>query len=48
MKFLAKPDDKRPDIDSMMTNRFAGAIKLTSAEWDQAQKNCQEFRAYMT
>jgi NitT/TauT family transport system substrate-binding protein len=48
MKYLAKPDDKRPDIDSMMTNKFTGTIKLTGAEWDQAQKNCQEFGAYLT
>jgi hypothetical protein len=32
----------------MMTNKFAGGIKFTDAEWDQAQKNCQEFRAYVT
>ena len=47
MKYLAKPDDKRPDIDSMMTNKFTGMVKFTDAEWGQAQKNSQEFRAYL-
>ncbi len=48
MKYIAKPEDKRPSLDSMMTNKFTGAIKFTDAEWDQAEKNCQEFRAYVT
>jgi ABC-type nitrate/sulfonate/bicarbonate transport system substrate-binding protein len=48
MKYIAKPDDKRPSVDSMMTNKFTGGIKFTDAEWDQAQKNSQEFRAYVT
>lgn len=48
MKYIAKPEDKRPDVASIMTNKYAGGIKFTSAEWDQALKNCQEFRAYVT
>jgi NitT/TauT family transport system substrate-binding protein len=48
MKYIANPGDKRPEIDGMMTNKFAGSIKFTDAEWDQAQKNSQEFRAYVT
>ena len=48
MKYLATPDEKRPDIDSMMTNKFTGTLKLTAAELDQAQKNSQEFKAYVT
>ena len=48
MKYIAKPEDKRPAIDSMMTNKFAGTLKFTDAEWDQAQKNSQEFRSYVT
>jgi len=48
MKYIANPGDKRPDIDAMMTNKFTGSIKFTDAEWDQAQKNSQEFRAYVT
>jgi ABC-type nitrate/sulfonate/bicarbonate transport system substrate-binding protein len=48
MKYVARPEDKRPAIDSMMTNKFAGGIKFTDAEWDQALKNCREFRSYVT
>jgi hypothetical protein len=48
MKYVAKPEDKRPDVDSMMSNKFTGAIKFSDAEWDQTQKNCQEFRAYVS
>ena len=48
MKYIAKPEDKRPDIAGMMTNKFTGGIKFTDAELDQAQKNSQEFRAYVT
>jgi hypothetical protein len=31
-----------------MTNRFAGSLKLTPAEWEQTQKNAQEFHAYVS
>ena len=48
MTYVAKPGDKRPDIAAMMTNKFTGAIKVDDAEWALAQKNCQEFRAYVT
>jgi NitT/TauT family transport system substrate-binding protein len=48
MKYIAGPGDKRPDVAKMMTNKFAGSVKLTDAEWEQTQKNCQEFRAYVT
>jgi ABC-type nitrate/sulfonate/bicarbonate transport system substrate-binding protein len=48
MKYIANPGEKRPDVASMMTNKFAGTVKLTDAEWDQTKKNCQEFRTYVT
>jgi hypothetical protein len=32
----------------MMTNRFTGTTKLTPAEWEQTQKNAQEFRPYVS
>lgn len=48
MKYVAKPDDRRPAIDGMMTNKFVGGLKFTDAELSQAQKNAQEFRAYVT
>ncbi|MBV9551821.1 MAG: ABC transporter substrate-binding protein [Alphaproteobacteria bacterium] len=48
MKYIAKPEYKRPDTASIMTNKFTGGIKLSEAEFAQAQKNSQEFRAYVT
>jgi ABC-type nitrate/sulfonate/bicarbonate transport system substrate-binding protein len=33
MEFGAPADAKRPDQDALITNRFAGKIKLTAAEW---------------
>jgi hypothetical protein len=48
MRYVAKPSDKRPTVDSMMTNRFVGSVKISGAEFDKAQKNSEEFRAYVT
>jgi NitT/TauT family transport system substrate-binding protein len=48
MKYIAKPEDKRPDIANMMSNKFVGGLKLSDAEFAAAQKNCAEFRAYVT
>jgi NitT/TauT family transport system substrate-binding protein len=48
MKYLAHEGDQRPAIDKMMTNSFTGGLKLSPAEWDQAQKNAQEFRPYVS
>jgi NitT/TauT family transport system substrate-binding protein len=47
MRYVAKPDDKRPTTDSMMTNRFVGSVKVSAAEFDKAQGNAAEFRAYV-
>jgi NitT/TauT family transport system substrate-binding protein len=48
MKYVARDTDKRPAVTDIMTNRFAGGLKLSPAEWDQAQKNAQEFRAFVS
>jgi NitT/TauT family transport system substrate-binding protein len=48
MKYLAKPGDPRPEIASVMTNRFVGGVKLSPTEWTAAQKNAQEFRPYVS
>jgi NitT/TauT family transport system substrate-binding protein len=48
MKYIARDTDKRPAVAEMMTNRFAGTTKLTPAEWEQTQKNAQEFRPYVS
>jgi hypothetical protein len=31
----------------MMTNQFVGDQKPSAAEWDEMQKNAQEFRTYL-
>jgi NitT/TauT family transport system substrate-binding protein len=48
MRYVAKPDDKRPTMDSLMTNRFAGSVKISAAEFDEAQKYSEAFRTYVT
>jgi hypothetical protein len=48
MKYIARDTDKRPAAADMMTNRFAGGLKLTPAEWEQTQTNAQEFRLYVS
>ncbi|HKM69351.1 MAG TPA: ABC transporter substrate-binding protein [Stellaceae bacterium] len=48
MKYLAKEGDQRPDIAKMMTNQFVGDLKPSPAEWEQMQKNGQEFRPYLS
>jgi NitT/TauT family transport system substrate-binding protein len=48
MQYLANPGDTRPDVAKLMTNQFAGGVKLSADEWAQAQKNAQEFRAYLS
>ena len=48
MKYIARDTDKRPEVADMMTNRFAGGLKLTPAEWEQTQKNAQEYRVYVS
>lgn len=48
MKYLAKEGDQRPDISKVMTGQFAGVLKPLPAEWEQMQKNAQEFRAYLS
>ena len=48
MKYIARDTDKRPAAADMMTNRFAGGLKLTPAEWERTQTNAQEFRLYVS
>jgi ABC-type nitrate/sulfonate/bicarbonate transport system substrate-binding protein len=48
MRYVARPGDQRPTMDSMMTNRFVGSVKISAAEFDKAQKSSEEFRAYVT
>jgi hypothetical protein len=48
MKYLARDGDKRPVASEIMTNKFAGEVKLSPAEWDKALKGAQEFRGFLS
>jgi len=48
MKYLAKEGDQRPEMAKVMTNQFVGGLKPSPADWDQMQKNAQEFHAYLS
>ena len=34
MEFSAPPDARRPDPETIISNRFAGRVKLSGAEWE--------------
>jgi NitT/TauT family transport system substrate-binding protein len=48
MKYIAREGEKRPDVAAMLTNRFAGQIRLSDAEWARAGKDMDEFRSYLS
>jgi len=48
MKYVAREGDKRPVASDIVTNKFAGQVTLSPAEWDQAIKGIQEFRGYLS
>ncbi len=49
MKNIATdPKDKRPEQDAILTNRFAGKLKLTDAEWAKAESAVAEFKAVLS
>ncbi|MBV9825165.1 MAG: ABC transporter substrate-binding protein [Alphaproteobacteria bacterium] len=48
MKFLAKPEEKRPSGDSVTTNRFAGQIKFSDDEWKTVQKGAAAYSSLLT
>jgi ABC-type nitrate/sulfonate/bicarbonate transport system substrate-binding protein len=48
MKYVAREGEKRPAAADIMTNKFAGLVKLSPAEWEQALKGAQEFRGLLS
>jgi hypothetical protein len=38
LRYQAAAGTKKPDLNTIFTNRFIGSVKLTDGEWDQAQK----------
>lgn len=48
MKYLAPPDAKRPDVNSVVSNEFAGNIKLSAADWATAKAYTAPFAKYLS
>jgi ABC-type nitrate/sulfonate/bicarbonate transport system substrate-binding protein len=42
MQYQAAPGSKAPDLDKIFTNRFAGHVRLTDAEWKAVEDNTVE------
>jgi NitT/TauT family transport system substrate-binding protein len=42
------PKDKRPEPDAILSNRFAGKLKLSDAEWAKAESAVKEFKAVLS
>jgi NitT/TauT family transport system substrate-binding protein len=47
MKYVA-PDGKRPDLDKVVSNKFAGGVKLTDAEWSGLQPSFGDVTKVLT
>jgi hypothetical protein len=47
MRYLMKPGAERPDPDAIFTNRFAGKIKLSEAQWAGVHERVAEFDKYL-
>jgi NitT/TauT family transport system substrate-binding protein len=47
MKYVA-PDGKRPDLDKAVSNKFAGPVKLTDAEWTGVQASLADVSKLLT
>lgn len=47
MEFGAPSDAKRPVTEAIITNRFAGKVKLTAAEWEAQRARLAPFKAML-
>jgi hypothetical protein len=43
---LLARDVPKPEVDQVFTNRFAGKMKLTTEQWNEAVKQRAEFAKY--
>jgi NitT/TauT family transport system substrate-binding protein len=41
MKYVA-PEGKRPDLEKVVSNKYAGGVKLTDAEWETVKGSCSD------
>jgi NitT/TauT family transport system substrate-binding protein len=47
VQYLNSPGMQRPQPDALFTNRFAGKIKLTAADWAGVRQRVAEFDKYL-
>jgi NitT/TauT family transport system substrate-binding protein len=47
MKYVA-PDGKRPDLNKVVSNKFAGGVKLMDAEWSSLQPSFSDVATLLT
>ena len=47
MKYVA-PDGKQPDLEQVVSNKFAGGVKLTDAEWSGVQASLSDVAKLLT
>lgn len=48
MTYLSTPEMKRPAVDSWYSNKYAGNIRLSSAQWSQVSEGVGEYRKYLS
>ena len=47
MTYLGTPEMKRPATETLFTNKFAGKLKLSDAEWSSVRTRVAEFGKYI-
>lgn len=47
MTYVADKGDKKPAVETIYTNDFAGSVKLSADEWTAAEKRFEPYRKYI-
>jgi ABC-type nitrate/sulfonate/bicarbonate transport system substrate-binding protein len=47
MQYGAPADAKKPDLNTLYNNKFAGTAKLSAAEWDKVRKNVEQYASIL-
>jgi hypothetical protein len=47
MRYLATPEDHRPELAEVFTNDLIGSVTMTPDEWTTATASAQEFKAML-
>lgn len=47
MTYLSTPEMKKPEVDSWYSNKFAGHVTLTPAQWSKITDGIGEYRKYL-